>query len=111
MENSFIQDWIDQIKPLFPSNAKIILHDEGNVSIKVWWKLGTDPNRPQKRSRILKIIISSEAIADCNNPINAGKKVKAIIENKMLSFDPEHNESADASTPIDALVISTLDIN
>jgi len=65
--------------------------DDGNdVILRIDWKLGNDPNRPNKRSRLIRVIISEEAIDDCQDFNKAGVRFLEIIKNRFSAFNPDH---------------------
>ncbi len=112
MKKPFIDQWLKQIKTIFPESARIGNdHQESDAIIKIDWKLENDLDRPNKRSRLIKIIISGEAIEDCQNPVEAGKIFHKIIKEKFSSFDPDHDDSIHTGPPEEVWVISTFDLN
>jgi hypothetical protein len=105
-----ISKWAELIRPIFPKEAEITVVDHKDLEIRVVWKLLNDPNRPNKRSKLLRIIITEEAISDCHDFEAAGEKLKHIIKQKYLAFNPDHNMSR-YNTPAEEWTISTFDIN
>lgn len=105
-----ISKWAELIKPIFPKEAEITVIDHEDPEIRVVWKLLNDPNRPNKRSKLLRIIIPREAITDCHDFEAAGTKFEKIIKQKYLTFNPDHNMSI-YDTPTEEWIISTFDIN
>lgn len=111
MERAFVNGWIELIRPLFPPGAKID-SDEGNdVVLRIDWKLGNDPERPNKRSRLIRVVISEEAIEDCKDFNRAGKRFQKVIEERLSSFNAEHDKPRYAGSPVEEWMISTFDIN
>ena len=90
MANQFIDQWIELIRPIFPSEARIEVDEGNDIVLRIDWKLGNDPERPNKRSRLIRIVISRESIEDCRDFNTAGLKFKKIIEEKFDGFDPDH---------------------
>src|SRR4030042_6543611 len=99
MKRAFVNEWIELIRPLFPPGAKIESNEGNDVVLRIDWKLGT-PDRPNKRSRLIRVVISEEAIDDCNNLGIAGTKFKEVIKERISSFNPEHDKPRDAGPPI-----------
>ena len=75
MKYEFINEWIELILHLFPPDAKIEIDEADDVVLRIDWKLGNDPERPNKRSRLIRVIIHREAIEDCRN-----YNFKSVIE-------------------------------
>lgn len=111
MKKAFINDWIELIRPLFPPNARVETIGGNDVVLRIDWKLGNTPNRPNKRSRLIRVIISEEVIEDCEDFKLAGTKFFKVIQKKMASFDPEHDQPRGAAPPVENWTISTFDIN
>lgn len=105
-----VDKWAELIKPIFPKEAEITVVDHEDPEIRVSWKLKNDPNRPNKRSKLLRIIIAEEAVSDCRDFEAAGTKLENIIKQKYLTYDPNHNMSVE-TTPTEEWLISTFDIN
>jgi hypothetical protein len=111
MTKQFVTKWIELIRPIFPSGA-IIGADENNaVILRIDWFLGNDQKRQNRRSRLIIIVVSREAIEDCQDFDKAGLKFQKIIEKKFSTFNPDHNHSILVRPPAEKWVISTLDLN
>lgn len=121
MTKSFVNEWIEVIRPLFPTDAIIEPKGEeydgfivdtnrvepfegGDVIFEIRWKLENNQNRPNKRSRSIRIIIEEEAVDDCVDFKEAGLKLKEIIEIKLSTFNP------DDGPPTEEWKISTDDL-
>lgn len=122
MTKSFVNEWVEVIRPLFPTNAIIELKGEeyvgvivdtngvepyegGDVIFEIHWKLGNNQNRPNKRSRLIQIRIEEVAIDDCVDFNEAGLKLKEIIGIKLSTFN------IDVGPPREEWRISTSDLN
>jgi len=111
MTKQFIETWIELIRPLFPPDVKIETDEENGFILRINWKLKNDRDRPNKPSRLIRVIISEEAIEDCNNFNKAGSRFREVIENKLSTFNPEHDNPRDLGPPIEEWEISTFDLN
>ncbi|MFX0199057.1 MAG: hypothetical protein ACFFCW_23285 [Candidatus Hodarchaeota archaeon] len=111
MTQPFINQWLDLIRPIFPPNASIEVDEGNDIFLRIDWRLGDEPERPNKRSRLIKIVISREAIEDCQDFNKAGLRFRKIIENKLSGFNPAHNHSRLVSPPTEEWIISTFDLN
>lgn len=115
MTKSFVNEWIEVIRPLFPTNAIFELKEEeyggfivdmngvepykgGDVIFEIHYRLN-------KRSRLIQIRIEEDAIDDCVHFNEAGLKLKEIIEIKLSTFNP------DVGPPTEEWIISTSDLN
>ena len=57
--------FLSVVKSEFPGHAELHVRKEsGSICIYVDWKLGTAPERPNKRSTKIKICISEPAVDD-----------------------------------------------
>jgi hypothetical protein len=111
MTKPFVNEWIELIRPLFPKSARIEIDAGNDVVLRIDWKLGNDPDRPNKRSRLIRVTIPEEAIDDCTDVKTAGSRIKKIIQDKLSVFNPDHDTHKYASPPIEEWVISTFDVN
>lgn len=72
------------VKQLFPEDASIVFFTrDADLHIRVSWKLGTDPSRPNKRSRTIVIRISREALED---HIYVDDDRRRAAEDKLISY-------------------------
>jgi len=111
MSRRFIAEWIEQLRPVFPSEAEIELHEANDPIITIDWPLRNDPHRPNKRSKQIMIVISREAIEDCQDFDRAGIMLKKIVENRYKDFEPDHDHSVLVSPPKEEWIISISDLN
>lgn len=101
----------------FPRHAELHVREEsGSICIYVDWKLGTDPQRPNKRSKKIKICISEPAVDDYSdgseqNRKGADQKLQQLVAAGLKSFDPEHNVPAHVPVPIEQWTITTEMLN
>jgi len=111
MVKSFVNDWVRLIRPLFPRDARIEIDTQNNVILRIDWKLRNDPSRPNKRSRLIKVVIHQDAIDRCADVKKAGLRFKEIIEDRLSSFHPGHDSPRCGSPPTDEWIIYTFDVN
>jgi hypothetical protein len=111
MREPFVNEWIELIRTLFPKGARIEIDEGDDVVLRIDWKLGNDPDRPNKRTRLIRVIISKETITDCKDVKTAGTRIKKIIQDKLSLFNPDHNTRKYARPPIEEWVLSTFDVN
>ncbi|MFC1552598.1 hypothetical protein ACFL6P_08560 [Candidatus Latescibacterota bacterium] len=75
-------------------------------SMNLSWLLNNDPQRPRKRSKTIRILISHERISDYENlpqneKITNDHKLKDYIINKKSQLDPNHNTPYGEEEPIE----------
>src|SRR5579872_4720659 len=93
------KELISYIKDIFPLDAEVReRYDLDNLDYIccIDWYLNNDSNRPYKRSKIIKIIITRELLEvfiSNKNKSTVLRKFKLYIENKYNTFEPDHNNS------------------
>ncbi len=110
MKRSFVNEWVKLIRPLFPKNTRIEINAGNDLILRIDWKLGNDPARPHKRSRLIRVVILEEVIADCADFEKAGSRFKKIIEDKLSVFHPDHDTQRCGTPPKEKWIISMLDV-
>jgi len=100
------------LKPIFPKNAEQrILEDR----IVIDWPLNNVPERPNKRSKLIKLTFTCEFLEDYSGLSSLQKdktdaKIKNDIERNFSNFDPEHGESIHSTPPSVEWRIETSDL-
>jgi len=77
-----------------------------DFKINLSWHLHNDPERPNKRSKTIKIIINEEQMDDYRDMPQSDKeqadiRLKKFIENKKSQLDANHNNPYGAVAPIE----------
>ena len=108
---SFVNERVRLIRPLFPKHTRIEIDAENDITLRIDWRLKNDPARPNKRSRLIRVIIPQEAIDDCADLEKAGSRFKKLIEDKLSVFRPDHDSLRCGSPPREVWILSTFDIN
>ena len=105
MNKELHKHWLDQISPLFPDDTEFTpFVDLDDFRTNASWRLNTDPERPNKRSKIIKIIIPSEVIDDYENKSTTNKqeddeKLLQFVETFLKEFDPDHDTLKENPVP------------
>jgi hypothetical protein len=100
------------LKPIFPDNAEINSFERSSdLIIKIRWKLTNDPNRPNKPSRRIEIIIPEDVMEDyleknTDNQSKDNEKIKQFIEQKFKKFNPEPETPLYASPPVEQWIVT-----
>ena len=99
---------------IFPPEARIIEVDWlGDLDLMMSWRLGTDPKRPGKRSKMIQVTITTEALEDyAAAPIGqrqmADARLAQHLENQLARFDPEHHAPLGRAPPVVRWLIGTM---
>lgn len=100
-----------------PQDARVFSPGrEGEIIVLATWRLGTDPARPNKRSRMVRVVISEEAIADYARGSDgmrlAGDQRLVVWFRKQLAgFDPDHDTPLGVEPPSVTWSVDTLLLN
>jgi hypothetical protein len=102
---------------IFPRGARLIAPPgDGEYVLLASWKLGTDPKRPNKRSKTVRVAVSEEAIADYARGANGQRdysdaRFEAILRSKLAGLDPSHDAPPGSEPPIEKWTINTIELN
>ena len=97
MTEDLLDYWVRLIRPLFPANAWIVARYDGDDHvIEIDWKLDTDPARPNRRSRKIRITISDGAIEDY---LDRDRNERDLFETRLKKLIHERFSHCDANLP------------
>ncbi|MCE9549479.1 MAG: hypothetical protein K8R50_00435 [Betaproteobacteria bacterium] len=105
------------VEHCFPKDAELHVQVESDdICIYIDWKLMNDPQRPNKRSKKIKVRVSQFAIEDYfdgrdNDKVDADKRLRYLVEEWLKKFDPDHKNPAHTPVPIEELVITNAMLN
>lgn len=116
-----MRDGREQIRALvetvFPKGARVVaLPGRGEFQLLVSWRLGTDPARPSKRSKTVRILIEEEAL-DAFRQANESQRgysvtrLRAMLARRLELFDPNHDTPMGVEPPIEKWTIGTVELN
>jgi hypothetical protein len=111
MEELVVKAWIRQIRSVLPKNARIEMDHGSDIILRIDWRLLGDPRRPNKRSRLVAIVIPEETIRECNDFKAAGSRLLGFVKSKLSTFNENHDTPRCGRRPVEKWVISTHDIN
>src|SRR5271168_4614874 len=80
-----------------PDDSRILVPEGGaDLIVLATWRLATDVNRPSKRSRMIRLVISQEALEDYargNDGVRlAGdERLRLWLKDQLAVFDPNHD--------------------
>jgi hypothetical protein len=100
-----------------PKDSRIVMPrgDEG-LMILATWRLPAEPFRPAKRSRMIRITISQEALEDYAAGSNgtrlaADARFIAWLRAQLAAFDPHHDAPLGVEPPPATWSMGTLELN
>jgi hypothetical protein len=116
-----IKDFSNHFRALverqLPEDPRILIpHDGPDMMILATWRLGAAPPRPHKRSRMLRIVISEEALEDYARGsdgvrLASDERFVAWLQRGLKDFDPNHESPLGVEPPAVTWPVSTLDLN
>ena len=83
-----------------------------DMMILATWRLSSDSLRPNKRSRMIRIVISQEALADyarCGDDLRLARdeRFRAWFRQQLSAFDPNHDAPLGVEPPSVTWPLST----
>jgi hypothetical protein len=117
MPKDFSHHFRALIEPHLPPDSRIVIPPGGpDLVIMVTWRLSTDPARPTKRSRMIRIVISEEALDDYRTGSDgvrqaSDQRLLTWLQRKLAVFDPHHDAPIGTEpTPV-TWNLATLELN
>jgi hypothetical protein len=95
MNQNIAQHLASIVAAQFPKHADMARTEEGgDLCLYLDWHLRTDPTRPNKRSKVILVRITREAINDYANREeeqrkSADARLKGFLSHRLASLDPE----------------------
>jgi hypothetical protein len=100
-----------------PQDSRVLIPSGGpDMMILATWRLTSDPARPNKRSRLLRIAISGEALEDYARGsdglrLASDERFVECLRRQLRTFDPDHDSPLGVEPPAVTWPLSTLDLN
>jgi hypothetical protein len=100
-----------------PEDSRILIPRGGqDMMILASWRLSTDMFRAGKRSRMIRIVISEEAIADYargsdGQRLASDQRFVAWLKRQLSAFDPDHDSPLGVEPPAVTWPVNTLALN
>src|ERR1700688_2799690 len=91
---------------VFPTGTRLItLSGEAEFVLLASWKLGTDPMRPNKRSKTVRVGISPEAMEEYGRSAldereQADKRLESFLRKNLARLDPAHDAPLGTAPPV-----------
>ena len=105
------------VESQLPETSRILMSRGGpDMLILVTWRLSGDPFRPAKRSRMIRILISQEAVGDYAGGTDgirlaSDKRLASWLQRQLEGFDPNHDAPLGVEPAPVTWALSTLDLN
>jgi hypothetical protein len=113
-----MRDWSTHLRSVversFSPEARIIMVSERpDLVLMISWKLGTDPGRPSKRSKTIRLVVEEEALLDyADAPPGqrhmADARFQEHLTEQLLRLDPDHEAPFGRESPIVLWTIGTV---
>jgi len=100
-----------------PDESRILMPRGGqDMMILASWRLSTDLFRASKRSRMIRIVISEEAIQDYargsdGTRLASDQRFVAWLKRQLSAFDPNHDSPLGVEPPPVTWPVSTTALN
>jgi hypothetical protein len=117
MPKDFSHHFRSLIAPHVPIDSRVLTPSEGSdLVILITWRLGNDPLRPNKRSRLLRLVITEEALQDYasgsdGTRLAGDKRFGAWLQAKLAAFDFNHDSPFGVNPPPVICTLGTLELN
>ena len=105
VSNDLRDHWESLLLPVFPDGTDFDIDaNTSDFRAKVRWKVGTDPDRPNKMSKTIFIIVSAEAASSYANKNDAQRqaddgKLRDFVEANLARHDPDHDTPKEVAPP------------
>jgi hypothetical protein len=107
----------DLIELQIPDDSRILTPRGGqDMIILVTWRLKSDDFRPSKRSRMIRIVISGEAVEDYargSDGVRLASNARFVswLKRELAKFDPDHDAPLGVEPPPVTWSLGTLELN
>jgi hypothetical protein len=105
------------VESQLPDESRILMPRGGqDMMILASWRLSTDMFRAGKRSRMIRIVISEEAISDYargsdGERLASDQRFVAWLKRQLSAFDPDHDSPLGVEPPAVTWPVNTLALN
>ena len=116
-----MQDISDYFRSLvereLPEQARVLASfDAGDVVVLATWRLHNDASRPNKRSRVVRIVIPARSVekyvrgAD-EHRLASDRRFAEWINRRLAGFDPNHEAPPGAEPPSVSWILDSTALN
>lgn len=105
------------VESQLPDNSRILMpRGSKDMMILATWRLAGDPFRAAKRSRMIRIVISREALEDYGGETDgvrlaSDQRLASWLQRQLKGFDPNHDAPLGVEPPAVTWMVSTVDLN
>jgi hypothetical protein len=113
----FSEHFRELVQGLLPPDSRVLLPSGGgDLIILATWRLTSDPTRPTKRSRMIRLILADEAVEDYARAsdglrLASDSRLLALLKDRLAAFDPNHDSPRGVNPPAVTWTVTTLDLN
>jgi len=106
MNKELINHWGSLLQSVFPNGTEFEVSPiESYFQAKASWKIGSEPDRPNKMSKTILITIPKEIADDYENKNDTQKQSDDIrlcefVKSNLANHDPDHNNLRDIPPPV-----------
>ena len=115
--NDYSGHFRELVELQLPDDSRVLVPSGGSgIVILATWRLPNDSIRPSKRSRMIRLVISQEAIEDYARGSDGARlagdeRLTHWLRRQLSDFDPNHDaplgvEPPAVTWPIDTLVLN-----
>ncbi len=97
--------WERLLRPVFPAAAQFDVDaNSSDFRAEVRWKVETDPERPNKMSKTIFVVVPVEQARDYENKSDKqresdDRKLREFVVSQLAKHDPDHDKPKDAIPP------------
>jgi hypothetical protein len=113
-----MKDWSMHLRSVvtrsFSPEARIAtVAERPDLVLIISWRLGTDPERPSKRSKTIRLVVEEEALLDYADAQKghrqmADARLQEHLTEQLMRFYPDHGASFGQEPPIVLWTIGTV---
>jgi hypothetical protein len=105
------------VESQLPRNSRILMpRGSQDMMILATWRLPGDPFRPAKRSRMIRIVISQQALEGYSGGTDgvrlaSDQRLASWLQRQLKDFDPNHDAPLGVEPPAVTWMVGTVDLN
>jgi hypothetical protein len=105
------------VEQQLPEDPRVLTSvGDADLIVLATWRISTDPERPRKRSRMIRIVISEEALQDYAHGsdgvrLASDERFLRWLRDHLSKHDPDHDVPLGVEPAPVTWPLSTLDLN
>ena len=106
------QQVFELIKAAMPEGSEVDVDSEyTELDVRLSWKIGDDPERPNRRSKTIRITMIQETADDIDDATAlqqaaALERIAVFLRSQFDALDPQHGSPRDQPPPMEHWVIT-----